>query len=310
MSSIVRKSDASLIPYMCRILVLTCLLVSFQACSLALREHTQGNFVHFDEWSGRWILQRDRLCLSWGIPTIICATAVCGIPAALYLAKNEKHPFLYTSSAIIAFAVTILINTRSAMITGGFFLFIGLLIISFTGKNRRYNLIFASALLIASAVAVISVYKKISPEMGLEEIIFRLSKYLRFDSINDRIEIFNIGLQDFVSFPIFGVGWNKGALSPELRFNNFYSNMYHCIAIQMGASAGTVGLLALIFHVKDIFILAFKRISLDRIFLLSIPAMILLMSLVDNFIFYLNIQIFYVAFLALAEKHLLLSDTE
>ena len=308
--SIVKRSDASIIPYICRVLVVTCLLVSVQACSLALREHIQGNFVHFDEWSGRWILQRERLCLSWGVPTIICATSVCGIPAALYLAKNERFPILYSLSAIIMFAITILINTRSAMIAGGLFLLIGLIIISFSGKNKRCNLIFTSALLIASAVALVTVYKKMSLQMDLEEMLFRISKYLRFDSVNDRITIFNTGWQDFVSYPILGVGWNKGALSSDVRINNFYSNMYHCIVIQMGASAGTVGLLALIYHVKDMIVLAFKRARLDRIFLLSVPAMILLMSLVDNFVFYLNLQIFYVAFLAIAENHLNFSNKQ
>ena len=72
----------------------------------------------------------------------------------------------------------------------------------------------------------------------------------------------------------------------------------------MSASCGILGISALLLHIKDFFILAFRRARLDRLFLLAVPVMILTMSLVDNFFFYLNLQIFYVAFLCLAEEHL------
>jgi hypothetical protein len=249
--------------------------------------------------------------MSWGISTIIGASSVVGIPAALFLAKQERFPALYYLAALVMWGGAALTNSRSSMLAGLAFLIVGIITISFSGKNKRCNLMFSISLISVVILTFVLACRELINSEHREEILYGLSTLLeRFKSVDDRISIYDAGIKDYLIAPIFGVGWNKGALSPELRFNNFYSNMYHCIAIQMGASAGTVGLLALIFHVKDIFILAFKRISLDRIFLLSIPAMILLMSLVENFIFYLNIQIFYVAFLALAEKHLLLSDTE
>ena len=310
LSSIVRKADGNIIPYACKILVLTCLMIAAQAILLALQLHIDGMLIRVDQWTGRWILQREYLSRSWGISTIICASCSVGIPAAMYMAKNDRFPLFYHVSALIMWGVSILVNTRSAMIVGGVFLLAGIIIISFSGKNKKYNLIFSATLLVLLISGLILAYREMTETLTLDELFFNLYKFLRFDSVNDRITIFDVGLGDYLSAPIFGVGWDKGALSQDLQANNFYSNMYHCIVIQMGASAGSVGLLALILHAKDYFRIAFKNPRTDRFLLLFIPASVLLMSLVDNFIFYLNLQIFYVAFLCIAEKHLELTHNK
>ena len=173
-----------------------------------------------------------------------------------------------------------------------------------SGKNKKINLIFSSVTVLCLSLLLAYFYSKMDKSITLSNISFELYKLFRFDSVEDRIQIFNVGIQDFLSYPILGVGWNKGALDESVRFENFFSNMYHCLPIQLGASAGVCGLLSLLFHVKDIFIVALKKFSLDRLFVLSVPVMVLCMSLVDNFFFYLNFQIFYLVFLALAEKHM------
>lgn len=304
LSSIIRKFDGNIVPYVCRILVLTCLMITAQAILLALQLQLDGMLIRVDQWTGRWILQREYLARSWGISTIICASSAVGIPAAMYMARNERFPLFYYASALIMWGISILVNTRSAMIIGGIFLIAGMAIISFSGKNKRCNLIFSSVLLVLIVIGAIIAYRKLTEVTPPDELFFNLYKFLRFDSVNDRITIFEVGLKDYLSAPIFGVGWSKGALDSELQSNNFYSNMYHCIVIQMGASAGSIGLIALVLHAKDYFRLAFKKPQIDRFLLLFVPASVLFMSLVDNFIFYLNMQIFYVAFLCLAEKHL------
>jgi hypothetical protein len=246
--------------------------------------------------------------MSWGISTIICASSAVGIPAAMYLARNERFPLFYYVSALVMWGISILVNTRSAMIVGGIFLLAGIAIISFSGKNKKCNLIFSATLLVLLVAGLILTYRKMTETLTLDEILFNIYKFLRFDSVKDRVRIFEVGFGDYLSAPLFGVGWTKGALEQDLQSNNFYSNMYHCIVIQMGASAGSVGLLALINHVKDYFRIALKKVDADRFLLLFVSASVLIMSLVDNFIFYLNLQIFYVAFLCIAEKHLALTQ--
>ena len=304
LSSIFRKSDSSVIPYACRILVLACLMISLQIIFRAYLLHLDGRLIWLNKKTGELVLRREHLAMSWGISTIVGASSAVGIPAAMYLAKNHRFPLFYYVSALIMWSVTIIVNSRSSMLVGGVFLIAGIIIISFFGKNKKCNMLFSVVILTATVAALIIAYNKVTETSSIKDTLAEISRFFRLGIVNDRIVLYEAGLKDFLSAPIFGVGWEKGALPPECQQNNFYSNMYHCIAIQMGASAGIVGIAALILHVKDYFRIAFKRARVDRFLLLSVPASILLMSVVDNYIFYLNLQIFYVAFLAIAEKHL------
>ena len=302
-SSIIGRSNKDIIPYSCYVLVLTCLMISLQVILLVSQLHRDGMLLRLDPSTGKWILKRYNIALSWGLTTIIGASCACGIPAAMYLAKTNRFPILYYISALIMWTTTILVNARSSMLVGGVFLIAGIIIISLGGKNRKCNLMFTIGLVALIAVALTLAYRKVTESAPINEVLFDIYKFLRFDIVDDRIAIYKIGLEDFLNAPIFGVGWSKGALSSDLKFKNFYSNMYHCLPLQFCASAGIVGLAALGYHIKDIIKLALRRINVDRLMLLSVSIMILLMSLVDNFFFYLNFQIIYVAFLLLAEKH-------
>ena len=302
-SSIIRRADADIIPYTCRVAVIACLLISAQAIAITVRSLLDGELIIYSKYLDRWVLKRDLLCLSWGVPTIIGATAAVGIPASLYMAKNQRFPLFYYISAVVMWLVSILLNVRSSMVIGGAFLLIGIILISFTGRNKRVNLIFSLVLVVLSVIGCTAVLCILPEGLSVKEIAEEIFKYLRLDSVSDRITIFEIGIRDFLSSPVFGVGWGKGAITDDTPSLNFYSNMYHCVIIQLGASAGILGIFALLLHVKDIGVVALRRIRLDRLILLLAPISILLMSLVDNFIFYLNLQILYIVFFALAQKH-------
>ena len=78
--------------------------------------------------------------------------------------------------------------------------------------------------------------------------------------------------------------------------------MYHNIGIELVASMGFAGLIAFLLHVRQTVALAFRRPTAEKLLLLLLPAMVLIMSLVDNFFFYFSMQIMYGAFLAMAER--------
>lgn len=302
--SIILQHEADIIPYTAHILVIACLMISVQVIAVAVNAAINSNFIYFDTGMNRWMIQRLHYYYSWGIPTTIGAITAIGIPVSLYLAKNHRAPLFYYICAIAFFLISIIVNTRSAMIVGALFLIVGAIIISFSEKNKRTNLIFTASLSVAVIALIICTYHGWKSNGVLETRLVDLAKFFRFDMIKDRISLFSQGIDDFCSHPIFGVGFDKSVSHSDTVANNFFSNMYHCTIIQIGASAGVIGLIALIIHVKDIFILGIKKFSIDRLFILSVPIMILCMSMVDNFFFYLNFQIPYVAFLLLAQKHL------
>lgn len=303
LSSIIQRSDSKIIPYACQIFVFACLIISAQVIVTAIKAHSAGDLIYYEASMDRWLIQRLNFFFSWGIPTIVGAITSLGIPAALYLAKNKRFPLFYHACAILFFAISIIVNTRSALIVGGLFWIVGVVIIIFVGKNKKFNLFFLLSLLSVFLGGVL-LFACIQGKEVLIEFFWEFGKTLRFDLISDRVLLYQKGIDDFFISPIFGVGFAKGVSHSGNISNNFFSNMYHCLVIQMGVSAGIAGLIALIIHVKDIFILGIKKFSIDRLFILSVPIMILCMSMVDNFFFYLNFQIPYVAFLILAQKHM------
>ena len=138
--------------------------------------------------------------------------------------------------------------------------------------------------------------------MTLEELL----AFLRIDEYRDsgRGNLWKNGLEDFKKSPFFGAGLSDGGYPDGEESKNFYSNMYHCILVQMPGAMGIVGCIAILVHFVDLAKTFFKSFSINKMLLLFVPLMIIGMSLFDNFFFYLDFQIPYGVFLALAEKQL------
>jgi O-antigen ligase len=108
------------------------------------------------------------------------------------------------------------------------------------------------------------------------------------------------GWQDFAAWPVFGVGFEKGAFVGWEVLRNVFANMYHNVFVQFAAAMGILGIGAFGVHLWQVGRL-FRKPKGKTVLLLTLPVMILMMSLVDNFFFYLNQQIAYCMFLAVAE---------
>ena len=300
-SGMLERSDDP-ITYACYAMVATAYVALLQILVVVARLMQNNNFflVYSD---GTKIINKACITLGWGISTVIAAVFVLGIPAAMYLARNRRFSLFYFISSVLFVAGTIVINVRSAMLISTAALVICTVICCIKGKSKncvKFRICGLTTVFLL-AVGLILVDRLVIP---LSQIIDEVCYILRFDFNVDsgREALWNNGISDFLSFPIFGIGFNDGGYPPELRNNNVFSNMYHCILIQIPGAMGIVGCLAFITHLVSLGILFFKDFSCNKLFLLMIPLMILGMSLVDNFFFYLHFQIFYGAFLALAEK--------
>ncbi len=305
--TVIARSDGG-VTYACRTLMAVGFAVSAQVLIVAYRLHLNDNlFVEMS--SGTERINRVMLSMPWGLPTIVGAVIAVTIPAALYLARSHRCPVFYYLSAVFFWIMTIFIDTRSAILFGGIVLAAGIIFCCVSGKNKRINRILSLILAIAVILAVLWFFV-IHPERG-ENILDKLLDALRLDfdvegneSFSDllgaRAGIWNNGIKDFLKAPIFGSGFMAG----DVRIDTVYGNMYHNIFVEFLASMGVVGLLAFIIHLKHGLEAIIRRYSLDKLLLLSIPMCILGMSLLDNFFFYPNFQIIYVAFLACAEVSL------
>lgn len=303
---IARSKDG--VAYACKTLVAVGFAVSAQVLITALKlYHFDNLLITMD--SGAERINRYMLSMAWGPPTIVGAVIAVTIPAALYLARSRRYPVFSYASAMFLWAMTIFIDTRSAIIFGGIALFFGIIFCSLSGKNKKVNRILTLLLVLAMLAFAIWLFV-LNPDRG-ESIVDKILDALRldFDSegndslealLGSRADIWLGGWRDFLRAPIFG----SGIISGDYPLDEVYSNMYHNVFIEFLGSMGVVGLLAFLIHLKHGLEAIFRRYSLDKLLLLSVPLCILGMSLVDNFFFYPNFAIIYAAFLACAEVSL------
>lgn len=290
--------------FACHTLVALGAAVSLQLLILMLRLAAENNLIVNTE-SGTHF-HRSMLALSWGLPTISGAVIATAIPAALYLAKKHRPAIFYYLSAVFFWLINIIISTRSAIIFGGIALLVGTVICCKHGKSKKALratvLVLALLLLIAATVFGIVYSDKLGAMLEI------LLKHLRFHPTSEdesiftvilgaRAEIFARGIRDFLSAPIFGVGFMSG----NDLITDVYYKMYHNIIIEFLGSMGIVGLFAFLIHLKQVLEIAIRRFSIDKLLLLFTEFLILSMSLVDNFFFYPNFTLLYTAFLAAAE---------
>jgi hypothetical protein len=293
------RNSTDPIPYACRAMVCTAYVALAQIAVVAWRLHEQDKFFIYNKEGDITFINRGELVLGWGLPTMIALVFVLGIPAAMYLAKNSKLGALHFGSALIFVAGAVVINTRSALVMGMVALIACCVICCINGKNRISCRICTAALALGGAVALIYVGAKWGKFDG---IVDKILDIMRFDDLEGgRGSIWENAVDDFKRFPIFGIGLADGGFDADSTLNNVFCNMYHNIGFQFIAGMGIVGALAFVLHLIQIGKLFFVKFSLDKFLLLLIPLMIIGTSLVDNFFFYPNFQIFYGVFIALAE---------
>lgn len=299
----------NVISYACKTLVCAGIVVSVQTLIILIRL-LMGDGLSIQDLLNGWISDnRLMLSLSWGLPTITGAVMALSIPAALYLARNCRFPIVSCSLALLFLVMSVVIDTRAAILFGGIAFFVGIIICCFKNKNKIQNRAFTISLfsigLIATVVFLITADSpketvlKIFDSLRLD---FIFSENKSFTSIfGARAGIWLDGLKHFLSAPIFGVGFSLGRDTTNLYSYNIFDIMYHNVIIEFLGSMGIVGILAFLFHLKHGVEIAFRKFSWDRILVLFVPVLVLLMSLLDNFFFYPNFAIIYAVFLACAE---------
>ncbi|MBQ2773608.1 MAG: O-antigen ligase family protein [Clostridia bacterium] len=293
------KNSRDVVVYACKTMVCTAYVALIQFFIKAYWVFEDGNLFILNAESEIVRINRTYLNLAWGLSTQIAAVFVLGIPAALYLARNRKYSVLSYVSAFMFLIGTVIINTRSAMLVGVAAFLICSVLCCLKNKNHPANAIYCRVLFfVFLAFSSYVVIKLLCIPSGFDEILY----YLRLGNYNDsaRLKIWARGWQHFLQSPVFGSGFDTGSNIS----NNVFSSMYHCIIVQFFASMGVFGVVAFAVHGVSFGTVFFKKISINKVLLLFVPLMILGMSLVDNFFFYPNSQIFYAVFLALAEFYM------
>lgn len=289
-----------LVNYICEICLVCGLMISFQSVVLLARTAADGNlFLIGDggQLSGR--INRNYLVLGWGVANLIAGMLTLLIPPVMYLAYCRKYSVFSYLSAVFMYVVIVMLNARTSMLMGGIILVVCIVFCCF-GKNKYVNRIFTLFLVLVTILGVIIAMSII----GFDKLPEYIANMLRFsDGDSARFPRWINGLEDFAKAPVFGAGFMDGGVDVNVD-GNMYSNMYHNIGVEILGSLGIVGVLAFIVHIKGMLELCLRKFRTER-FLIGLGAVtVLMISLLDNFFFYFSAQIFYGAYLAVAEVQL------
>ncbi len=326
-SLIVRTSEDS-ISYICKTMCALGYAVTGQIVIIALYMQRLG-VLFTPDGKLNYTDIHTKLSLSWGLSTIIGAILVVAIIATIYLVHDQKYPMLYLFSIAIFFCAIVFIVARTAMLVTVIAIIIGMISCSFSGKNKKTNLVAVISFVVTFILGTI-LFVILFPD-SYDKIINKLATDLRFDFIfegfedksdlqdffNDaltgRPRIWDRAVEDFLDAPVFGKGFRYGFYFPDPAKNklfdlpflnakaNPFTKMYHNLPLQILASMGIVGFISFIPHAVDIVKALFRKFSSQKMILLMLPIAIMAMSLADNFFFQPNFMLFYTAFLACAE---------
>ncbi|MBQ8720113.1 MAG: O-antigen ligase family protein [Clostridia bacterium] len=236
---------------------------------------------------------KEAISLGWGVwnPVGVCIAVL--IPMNFYGAMKSSHPFYYFTTATLTALAAVMTMSRNAMIAAIIFYATCVLISSFVGEHKRkFRIVTAVGAVLL--VLFLIVFR--------EKIAALLSDYLeRGLSDNGRFELWQNGISAFLENPIFGVGF-FGVPADTFHVTDFMPNFSHQTFVELLAATGIVGLAAYLYYRVKSALPFFKRPTLLKTMLGLSILVLLVESLLDNFIFYIYPLVYYNTALAIVMR--------
>lgn len=297
----VSDSTDNLINYVCNLLTILGFTILAEVAILSTRLALADQLFVRDDAGNIVSFFRKYTSFSWGEFNIVGALLSISALATMYSAYVSKKGAWYMAAASILYLGVVFANGRASILVGGVLVLIAAAFCSFKGKAKKGCRVYFASFM----AAVVGFIVLLSVIMGgFDSFAESFKSMFRFSAgDNGRFDLWKNGLKDFVSAPIFGVGFLDGGYEPALN-ENFYSNMYHNILVEIIGATGVIGGVAFLLHLRCLGEGVLRRFSLEKLLLGLIPIFIVGASLLDNFFWYPNFQIFYGIFLALLEVKL------
>ncbi|MDE7163406.1 MAG: O-antigen ligase family protein [Clostridia bacterium] len=248
---------------------------------------------------------RSLLFFGWGTYNQMGMILTLTLPAWFYLAGKDKYGTAYLVGALLNLLACYLCFSRQAMLMGSviFAACAVWLLIWDKGRKRIINASVMAGILVIAAIILGVKHKDVS--------YFFSSFWDALETGSGRIAIWRDGLRNFLTKPVFGVGfYNPAAEYGDVGYfsgNLSYSipRMCHNTVLQIVSACGLVGLITYVIHRTQTVISFINNITHERVFIAMTLAALLLVCLLDNHIFYFLPTIVYavlVALLSVTEK--------
>ncbi len=288
-------SASEMISYICYLSLLLLMILAGEMANLYLTSEHAIN----DE--GQII--KEHLNLGWGVSNQVGFATASLIPMLVYGAMTEKRKYLYLISALGAWVLTCLTLSRNAILFSSLAVFALAIFACFFGQRKKF---FRIAALVAIAVFILFAV------IFFDKIYSLLSNFLGRDTVtggnvdNGRFSLWKIAIQNFLSYPIFGIGffgYGAGVLNKyDYQGINVVPPMPHQTFLTLLAIMGIVGLLAYLFYRINTILPLLKRPSVPKSAMLIAMLTILSMGLLDNYVFYGYTMFYYTVILVASQK--------
>lgn len=242
------------------------------------------------------------LRFGWGTYNQAGLMLAMAIPAWFYLSGRHKLGYLFIIGASVNELACIFSQSRQAIVMS-LLVFAACCVWVFIrdkGKKRLIDLAIVGSVLVI-ALIIIAIFHK--------ELFNIFAAALDKESLktgSSRTRLWKEGWQNFLHKPLFGVGFYDPKAVPDTvgyfvpgDLSHVIPKMCHNTIFQLLSSCGLVGLLAYLFHRVQTVLSFINNVNEERTLIAFIMCVFLLMSLLDNHLFYIITTIQYSLLLAL-----------
>ena len=242
-------------------------------------------------------IDKQFIVFGWGCSNNAGSMLGVAIPACfLGLMRKPKHAWFYLTIATLAGIASIATLSRNALLIVTAIYIISFAITMFFGGAKKFSRI---AFPIVMAVIVIILVAQ------SESIRLVFADYFN-KGMNDngRYVLWDLAIPAFLSAPIFGRGFF--GLEYSSAMTAFIPGMLHCTPFQLIAATGIFGFGSYLYYRVMTVIRLFRRPTVAKFMLALCVSVIIVGSLLDNFIFYMQQMIhpsIALAFMYLADEN-------
>lgn len=238
-------------------------------------------------WTSTGGIDRNQLYFGWGIYNTIGMLFTVSMPSAAYLARRYRRGgHFFTVYLVVLLVCAFLSMSRQAMLCGSLVFLICAAWILIKCPERWLN----AAIFVGSAlVAVIVLAVKHEWFGGVASMLFE-----NFFYGSGRSTLYENAIQTFMANPVFGDGFYRDlAEDPGAVGVPLVPDMYHNTILELMAVGGLVATIPYVIHRVHTVISFIKNPNENRFYVALTLFALLILSLLDNHIFYILPTLFY-----------------
>ena len=260
--------------------------------SLVISSEIFANLLTNDNIFIDGAINKVEMALGWGIWNLVGVSLSVLIPVIFYGMHKNKYPWLYFAAATLTYVMSVITMSRNALIFASLAYASSVIISCFVGKNKRvFRVITAIGILMIFALAIVF----------REKIYALLGDYFsRGLSDNGRFALWKEAFGNFLKSPIFGGGFY--GFDVETDVFGPLAKQAHNTPLQLLSAMGIFGFVSYAYYRYKSAVPLFKAPSLMKTMMAMSILVLLLGSLLDNFIFNIYPMFYYTLALVIIHK--------